>query len=246
MGMLSTSDATQAYSLAIGIIGGCWLVFVAIWLVAAVSTKRTVYRETRAQRLRYWVWLVIACFLLFYGGRLPFPLNLRIVPHVAPTAWAAAVLCFIGLAIALWARVALGRNWSGVVTLKEGHELVEHGPYRLCAIPSTPEYSPCSLPPHSRWDTSAGFAGALLTFASFWVKLCDEEKLMLQQFPERYAAYRLRAKRIIPLCSDWRSSGVAGIAGRFCETPTLRPLTHRGPTTSLHIANRTTQIEASC
>jgi protein-S-isoprenylcysteine O-methyltransferase Ste14 len=35
-------------------------------------------------------------------------------------------------------------------------------------------------------------------FASFWIKLGREEKLMLQQFPERYAAYQYRAKRIIP------------------------------------------------
>src|SRR2546429_6716126 len=99
-----------------------WLVFVAIWVLAAVSTKRTVYREPRTQRLRYWVLLVIAYLLLFYGRRLPYPLNLGIIPHVPPTAWAAAVLCVIGLAFALWARVTLGRNWSGVVTLKEGHE----------------------------------------------------------------------------------------------------------------------------
>jgi len=40
--------------------------------------------------------------------------------------------------------------------------------------------------------------GTLLMFASFWIKLRDEEKLMLQQFPERYADYRRRAKCIIP------------------------------------------------
>jgi protein-S-isoprenylcysteine O-methyltransferase Ste14 len=44
----------------------------------------------------------------------------------------------------------------------------------------------------------AGFVGTLLIFLSFWIKLRDEEQLMLQQFPERYAAYRQRAKRIIP------------------------------------------------
>ena len=73
----------QAYPLALDIIRGCWLVFVAIWMLAAVSTKRTVYRETRAQRLRYWVLLVIAYVLLLYGRRLPYPLNLDIVPHVS-------------------------------------------------------------------------------------------------------------------------------------------------------------------
>src|ERR1041384_7854622 len=128
-------NCMQSYSLPLDIISVCWLVFVVIWAISAVPTKRTVYRETRAQRLRYWVLLVIAYFLLLYGRRLPFPLNLQIVPHVAPTAWAAAVLCFIGLAFALWARVTLGRNWSGVVTLKEGHELVERGPYRFVRHP---------------------------------------------------------------------------------------------------------------
>jgi protein-S-isoprenylcysteine O-methyltransferase Ste14 len=44
----------------------------------------------------------------------------------------------------------------------------------------------------------AGFAGVLVMFGSFWIKLGREEKLMLQQFPERYAAYQQRAKCIIP------------------------------------------------
>jgi protein-S-isoprenylcysteine O-methyltransferase Ste14 len=44
----------------------------------------------------------------------------------------------------------------------------------------------------------AGIIGALLVFVSFWIKLGDEEKLMLKQFPEQYAAYQQHVKRIIP------------------------------------------------
>ena len=187
-----------AYSLAIDIIRGCWLVFVAIWVIAAVSTKRTVYRETRAQRLRYWVWLVSAYFLLLYGPRLPYPLNLRIVPHVTPTALAAAALCLIGLAFAVWARVTLGRNWSGVVTLKEGHELIERGPYRFVRHPIYTGILTMFFATALALGHLAGFAATLLMFASFWIKLRDEEKLMLQQFPGQYAAYRRRTRRIIP------------------------------------------------
>src|SRR6188472_78799 len=188
----------QAYSLGHNIISGCWLVFVAIWVIAAVSTKRTVYRESRAQLLRYWVLLVIAYFLLFYGRRLPYPLSLGIIPHVAPTAWAAAILCVIGLAFALWARVTLGRNWSGIVTLKEGHELVERGPYRFVRHPIYTGILSMFFATALALGHLAGFAATLLMFASFWIKLRDEETLMLQQFPDRYAAYRQRAKRIIP------------------------------------------------
>ena len=188
----------QADPLALDIIRGCWLVFVAIWVIAAVSTKRTVYRESRTQRLRYWVLLVIAYVLLLYGRRLPYPLNIRVLPHVALNAWAAAVLCVIGLTFAIWARVALGRNWSGMVTLKEGHELVERGPYRFVRHPIYTGIVTMFFATALAQGHLSGFVGTLLMFASFWIKLRDEEKLMLQQFPERYADYRRRAKCIIP------------------------------------------------
>ncbi|MGC2626720.1 MAG: isoprenylcysteine carboxylmethyltransferase family protein [Candidatus Udaeobacter sp.] len=188
----------RAYSLGVDIISGCWLVFVAVWVIAALSTKRTVYRETQAQRQRYWVLLVIACFLQFYGRRLPYPLNIRILPHVALNAWAAAVLCVIGLAFAIWARVTLGRNWSGVVTLKEEHELVERGPYRFVRHPIYTGILTMFFATALAQGHLSGFVGTLLMFASFWIKLDREEKLMLQQFPDRYRAYQERAKRIIP------------------------------------------------
>jgi len=188
----------QAYSLSLDTIGGCWIVFVGVWLLAAVSTKRTVYRETRAQRLRYWVLFVVACLLFVYGRQLPYPLNLRVIPRTTALAWAAAVLCIAGLAFALWARATLGRNWSGVVTLKEGHELVERGPYRFVRHPIYTGMLIMFFATALAQGHAAGVAGVLLMFVSFWIKLDHEEKLMLKQFPKRYAAYQQRAKRIIP------------------------------------------------
>ena len=188
----------RAYSLAADIINGCWLVFVATWVIASVSTKRTVYRETSTQRLRYWVLLVIAYLLLFYGRRLPYPLNLNVVPHLAAMAWTAAIVCAIGLAFAIWARVTLGSNWSGVVTLKEGHELVERGPYRFVRHPIYTGMLTMFFATALAQGHLSGFAGTLQMFASFWIKLRDEEKLMLRQFDERYTEYQQRVKRIIP------------------------------------------------
>ena len=188
----------QSHALTLDIISGCWIVFIAIWLLAAISTKRTVYRESRAQRLRYWVLLVTAYLLLIYGRQLPYPLNLRIIPHAAPIAWTAVVLCIAGLLFALWARFILGRNWSSVVTLKEGHELVERGPYRFVRHPIYTGMLAMFFATALVQRHFAGFVGVLLMFVSFWVKLGLEENLMLQQFPEQYAAYRRRTRRIIP------------------------------------------------
>ncbi len=188
----------QAYPLALDIISGCWVVFITVWLLAAASTKRTVYRESRAQRLRYWVLLVISYLLLLYGRELPYPLNLRVIPRATPIACAAAFLCVAGLGFALWARVTLGRNWSGVVTLKEGHELVQRGPYRFVRHPIYTGVLIMFFATALVQSHLAGFVGVLLMFASFWIKLDREETLMLRQFPERYAAYQQGVKRIIP------------------------------------------------
>jgi protein-S-isoprenylcysteine O-methyltransferase Ste14 len=188
----------QAYSFAANVVTSCWIVFVATWLLAALATKRTVYRESPAQRLRYWVLLLIAYGLLVHGRQLPYPLNVRVLPHATPVASAGALLCSAGLGLALWARAILGRNWSGIVTLKEGHELVERGPYRFVRHPIYTGILTMSFATALVLGHLAGFVGSLLMFVSFWIKLGHEEQLMLQQFPARYAAYQKRAKRLIP------------------------------------------------
>lgn len=188
----------QAYPFTVDIVIGCWIAFGAIWLLAALSTKRTLYRESPAQRLRYWVLLVIAYLLLVHGRQLPYPLNLRIVPHAATILWAGAFFCILGLGFALWARVTLGRNWSGVVTLKEGHELVDRGPYQIVRHPIYTGILTMFFATALVLGHVAGFAGVLLMFVSFWIKLGREERLMLHQFPDRYAAYQRRVKCIIP------------------------------------------------
>src|SRR3954447_1688978 len=111
----------------------CWAVFFVVWVVAAFSTKRSVYRENRGQRLRYWVLLIAGCYLLFHRHRFSF--DVRLVPCTDVIAGSGAVACVLGLAFCIWARVTLGRNWSGAVTLKEDHELIERGPYRWVRHP---------------------------------------------------------------------------------------------------------------
>ncbi len=104
---------------------------------------------------------------------------------------------------ALWARVILGRNWSGVVTLKEGHELVERGPYRFVRHPIYTGMVAMFFATALVQRHLAGFVGALLMFVSFWIKLRTEENLMLQQFPERYADYGKEPNESFLLSSDW-------------------------------------------
>ena len=188
----------SGYSSALRFIGTCWLVFGGVWLVASVSTKRTVYRESVGERARYWLLLVIAYVLLVQGRRFPYPLSLILIPQTVSSGWTGAVLCSCGLALAIWARLILGRNWSGVVTLKKDHELIQRGPYRFVRHPIYTGLQFMFLGTAIALGHLAAFIAVPLVFVSFWIKLSQEELLMLKQFPNDYPDYQRRVKRIIP------------------------------------------------
>ena len=44
-------------------------------------------------------------------------------------------IMLISLCFTRWARVHLGRLWSGVITRKEGHKLIDTGPYAFVRHP---------------------------------------------------------------------------------------------------------------
>ena len=180
------------------VIATCWGIFFVVWVVAAISTKRTVYHESSTRRLRYLIPILIGWYLLFRGRRFPYPLNVQIIPHANAILIAASILCVGGLGICLWARAVLGRNWSGTITLKENHELIVRGPYRFVRHPIYTGLLAMMIATAIAQGHLAGMIGVVLVCVSFWIKLSDEEAVMLKQFPEQYAAYRHRVKRLIP------------------------------------------------
>ena len=166
--------------------------------MAAISTKRTIYRESHARRFRYIVPMILGCFFLFRGPRLSSPFDVRIIQHTNIIDWVSVVLCVVGMLFSFWARATIGRNWSGIVTLKENHELIVRGPYAFVRHPIYTGFLAMFLATALLYGRLAGILAVLLVFVSFWIKLRDEEEIMLKQFPDQYPAYQQRVKRIIP------------------------------------------------
>jgi len=189
---------TGLYPFALNFISYCWILFAVIWLVAAFWTKRSVYRESGWRRLGYVIPILVGGYLVFKGDRLSDPLDLRVIPHVDALAWTGVVLCIAGLAFCIWARFTLGRNWSGVVTLKGGHELIMRGPYAVVRHPIYTGLLTMFIATVIVLGHVAGIIALPLVFVSIWIKLRHEEKLMLQKFPDQYTAYQRRVKRLIP------------------------------------------------
>jgi protein-S-isoprenylcysteine O-methyltransferase Ste14 len=187
----------NSHLLALKIINGCWILFAVIWMVAALWTKQSVYQQRRGL-LRYLLPLIVGVYLIFKGSRFPDPLGLRVIPSADAIAWTGVVLCIGGLAFCVWARFTLGRNWSGVVTFKGGHELITRGPYAIVRHPIYTGILIMLIGTIIVLGRVAGIIGLPLVFWSFWIKLRYEEQLMLEKFPGQYAAYQLRVKRIVP------------------------------------------------
>ncbi len=103
-----------------------------------------------------------------------------------------------GAAVVHLGAAVLGGNWSGAVTVKEGHELVQDGPYRLIRHPI---YSGVLLMILGT-GLAAGRVHGLLAFPialiALWFKLRVEERWMGAEFGERYALYKGNSRALIP------------------------------------------------
>jgi len=177
---------------------GIWISWVAYWFWASRHAKRSERREALGSRLLHVLPLLLAAWLLF-AHRVPVALLYqRVFPWAAWEFWVAALVTALGLLFTVWARVHIGRNWSGVVTIKEGHELVETGPYALVRHPIYTGLLVAFIgSAFARGDWS-GVLAVVIAWAALWRKLRLEERWMTERFGEQYIAYSRRVPALVP------------------------------------------------
>ena len=177
---------------------GCWVVFALFWALKALGTKRTVERQDMSSRLEHSIPIFAGAWLLVKGSSDPGALGDRVLPHDVPFLALALGITAGGLALALWARVTLGRNWSGIVTFKENHELIRHGPYGHVRHPIYSAILMMVLGSAMAVGTLGALIGLPLILLGVWLKLRQEEALMTEHFPAEYPSYRSRVSALIP------------------------------------------------
>jgi protein-S-isoprenylcysteine O-methyltransferase Ste14 len=166
-----------------------WILFWIYWLISAAGAKE----GSRTRRARPpGLLIVILAFVLLRVFRAG---SLAVHDPIVQTV--GAIMFLSGLALAVWARIYLGRNWGMPMTQKDEPELVTSGPYKLVRHPI---YSGIllgllgtSLATDMYWLIAVGVMGGYFLYSAR-----VEERLMTTSFPTTYPDYRAKTKMLIP------------------------------------------------
>jgi protein-S-isoprenylcysteine O-methyltransferase Ste14 len=179
------------------LIGGLWLFWAVYWLIAAFRTKPTRRRESNW--LRPVILGIVLLAVVLRGTRRAHGwLTTAVIPGAWVRYWAGVALVVAGLGFASWARVVLGGNWSSWVVVKEGHELIEQGPYRHIRHPIYSGLLLAFLGSVLAMGRVRGLLALVLILPVVWLKLRAEERVMQREFGDRYIDYRASTWALIP------------------------------------------------
>jgi protein-S-isoprenylcysteine O-methyltransferase Ste14 len=180
------------------IIRYCWGALALVWLIAAANTKPTLRATDRWSRVASMATMLVG-FWLVVADWSPGWLSTRLLPATTSAVASLGVgLTMLGCSFAIWARLALGRNWSGRPTVKAEHELVVSGPYALTRHPIYTGVLAATFGTALADLQWRRVLGLLLVAVALLVKIRQEERLMIEAFPESYPPYRRRVKALIP------------------------------------------------
>lgn len=180
------------------VVSGLWLVWLAGWLLAAGWTAKTVAHQSPASQLAHSVFVWLGAALLFFHLTLRAPFQVNLLSNSAWIGWGGVVLVFVGLGFAGWARVSLGRLWSGAVTLKAEHVIVRSGPYGITRHPIYTGLLVALIGTALVRGTIASLLGVTFIVVGMLLKIRQEETLLIEHFGEGYREYQSQVPALVP------------------------------------------------
>lgn len=177
---------------------GLWVTVAVTWIGAALWAKQTVVVLPNRALLPLYASALVAGLVLVMSGLLIPALRVRLWEENVLLDWPMVAICAIGFGWCWWARIHLGDLWSAGVSRKEGHRVIDTGPY---GIVRHPIYSGGFLAFFATAVAKASpfvFLVALFITVVFTCKAFLEERFLREEFGESYDAYRQRVPMLVP------------------------------------------------
>jgi len=180
------------------LITALWIAFLLYWKLAATHVKTISRHEPFSSGWRHHIPFGLGILLLVWPVHADNFLFNLVFPRTEFSFWLAVALVVSGLAFAIWARLYLGRNWSGTVALKQDHELIQTGPYRWARHPIYTGLLLAFIGTALGQAEVRSFIAVPLIFIAFCVRIALEEHWMTELFPDAYPQYTHRVRMLVP------------------------------------------------
>jgi protein-S-isoprenylcysteine O-methyltransferase Ste14 len=178
-----------------------WAVLVAVWLFGYAAGRGGPPMPRARAHLALQIpasCLLVVCFALLLNAHAP-GLRVPVTPPNALFGTIGVVLVLSGVGFAIWARLVLGHNWSGMLmTVREGQHLVQSGPYAIVRHPIYTGLFAAILGTALTIGTLASWLAVAAGLAGILIRVEVEERLMAAEFGAAHAAYRTRTRKLIP------------------------------------------------
>ena len=174
-------------------IGGLWVAWIVYWWISSRDVKATIRHESVASRLAHVVPLSMAAWMIAAPKIQNGWLTARFVPASTWIYFVGVLIVAAGMGFTVWARIHLGRNWSGTVTLKQGHEFVRSGPYRYVRHPIYTGLLAAFAGSALARGELRGIVAVAIAFAALWRKLKLEERWLGEAFRRELRALSRRS-----------------------------------------------------
>lgn len=174
------------------------LVWGALSLRWAAPTKAARSGEFRFYRLLRLVVLAITFALLFWNQTAIGILGGRFMPPFAVIVVVGFTGASLGLGLALWARIHLGRNWSDKVVIQAGHQLIRTGPYARLRHPIYSGVLLGVLGTAVVLGEWRGVIAFLLLLTNYAIKARKEDRVLGESFGMEFEEHRRRTGFLLP------------------------------------------------
>ena len=174
-----------------------WLAWLLSWLIGALFSGRTEKRVAPRDSYIYRLPIILGAVLL--APWTASMLGEKPLWHIgAAGTYVLSALTAAGCLFTWWARLHLGRFWSGTITRKEGHRVIDTGPYALVRHPIYTGLISAMIATGIALGTASALLGTALIAFGFWQKARMEEGFLANELGDVYAPYRRRVPMLVP------------------------------------------------
>jgi protein-S-isoprenylcysteine O-methyltransferase Ste14 len=174
-----------------------WIFLFLIWLPAYFMSKRSAATPNIALQIVTSA-LFLACFFLLFD-----PSSFGLGEQITRQDWmhgaVGLLLTALGVALAIWARFVLGKNWAGVLTsITHGHELVQKGPYAWIRHPIYTGFIIGLFGTTLTIGTFASYIGFGAALVALVIRMDFEERMLRKEFGDAHGEYVRKTDKLLP------------------------------------------------